>query len=400
LAKARVWDATVIGSFTFFFPTPTSTDVQLQLHFNAAFDLATVYDAVFPGHASTPSFLRGVKSTELLTVVLSTFDYNSYSAGLTVSSTAVLLTPSSNVLAHALSTLDASASAATFGTNLFVPLFSPYPTYIDLKLTEQGSFALTSNVQCSSYQLTVSVSSATSFSLSTNLAISVKNQAQPISFTASALWKANTTASFSGSLNGAWNQPFGVEWFSISGASLNFAVGSPATADKFTVSGNAVFSFAPQTRSPFVVSILGSGDFVVSVANLPLSSVGSFYSAVTKSAAPPAIVNGLALSGNVGFALASFASGSVPKGLTLSGTLYYAHTLASFKLAPHLASTCLPSFSPAVRHRQPMSRLAPARPLTRPPRRWPPTLRSLCFRCSCPSTGKALSPLERLSVDE
>lgn len=320
VAKARVWDATVLGSFTFFFATPTSTDVQLQIQFNAAFDLASVYRAVFPGQASAPpSFLGGVKSTEQLSVVLSTFAYNSYPAGLTVSSTAILLSPSSNVLAHALATLDVGVATATFGTELFVPLYSPNPTYIDLKLTEQGSFALTSSIQCSAYQLSVSVSSATSFALSTNLAVSVKNQAQPITFAASAQWKANTTASFTGSLTGAWHQPFGVEWFSISSASLTFAVSSPASADKLAVTGNAVFSFAPQTQSPFAVTILGSGDFIVSVSNLPLGSISSFYSAVTKSATPD-IVKGLALSGNVGFALASSSAGSVPQGLSLSGT--------------------------------------------------------------------------------
>jgi hypothetical protein len=318
LAKARVWDATVVGTFTFFFSTPTSTDVQLQLQFNAAFDLATVYRAVFPG-SPAPSFLGGVKAAEQLSIVLSTFNYNSYPAGLSVSSTSVLLTPASNVLAHALATLHSAASAATFGTSLFVPLYSANPTYIDLALTEQGNFALTSNIECSAYKLTVSVSAATSFSLSTNLAITLRNQPQPVSFSASALWKANTTVSFSGTLTSAtWDHPFGLGWISIQGASVGFDVNPSATTDKLSISGTAVYSFAPGARSPFALLVLGSGDFSLAASGLPVGSVGSLYSAVTGTSTP-GIVNGIALNGLVGFSLASFTSGSVTQGLTVNG---------------------------------------------------------------------------------
>lgn len=322
VAKARVWDATVLATLTFFFPTATSDEVQLQIQFNAQFDPVTVYRAVFP-RTQPPSFLEGVRASEQLTVVLSTFAYNSYSAGLSVLSTSSILSSSNNDLSRALATLNPKVMSATFTTNLFVPLFSANPTYISLQLTEQGNFPLTSSIECSSYQLSVSVSASTSFSLSTNLQVSLKNQATPVLFSASALWKANTSASFSGSISGSWSNPFGLHWISsITNAKINFVVTSQSQADQVTIDGTATFTFAPQSQSNFHVALLGSGDYTVSVNNIigsRSSSVSAIYSAVTKTETPE-IMTGAILGGQVGFTLSSYNVGSTQKGLLIYGT--------------------------------------------------------------------------------
>lgn len=95
---------------------------------------------------------------------------------------------------------------------------------------------------------------STSISLSAVLSVKFSHHPQPVAFAIAGRWQEAGAVSFSGRLNGQWNNPFGASWLSITGASLQIAV-QQAVVQSLSIAGSSVITFgSTSVDSSFSIS--------------------------------------------------------------------------------------------------------------------------------------------------
>jgi hypothetical protein len=104
----------------------------------------------------------------------------------------------------------------------------------------------------------------------------------------------------------------------VSSVSLSISVGSgqPGSA-QVSITGTGDLASSPSSPFTFAIVVRESGDWQFSVNSFPLGSVSSFYGSVAGSSAP-AVLGEVAVNGQASLALATYSSGGVAQGLTVS----------------------------------------------------------------------------------
>ncbi len=322
--SAQTQSISITGTGTFSFAPSTTSAVSINVQATGDFlfsvsnlplvSLDSLYSQVLG--QPTPDVIKQISLSGAINFALASYASGAVSQGLTVSGSVTVASGQS--LSQALQVLHSEPSAQAYQFSLSIPLFSANPLYVSFSLSESGTFALTPSINVASYQVSVSISQQVSISLATELQVTLKNQQQPLVVDATATWdQQNQKTSFHGAIKGEWDHPFGLSWInSLTGASLTLEVGTSADVTSIAISGTTTFSFASSTPVVVTIDVLANGDFLLSVTNIPIPGLDSFYTTVVGKPTPD-VVNQITVNGQASIAIASYNAGNYKEGLDL-----------------------------------------------------------------------------------
>eukprot|EP01087_Luapelamoeba_hula_P021236 TRINITY_DN7388_c0_g1_i1.p1 TRINITY_DN7388_c0_g1~~TRINITY_DN7388_c0_g1_i1.p1 ORF type:complete len:1510 (-),score=277.44 TRINITY_DN7388_c0_g1_i1:60-4589(-) len=283
-----------------------------------------VYSAVTG--ATAPSVLSQLESASgTVGFSLATYASGSVQAGFTF--TADVTLAASSQLSDAARAIDSAQATRKYGLSLYVPVYSQQPRDVSFSLTETGAIALSEAVTLNSYSLKVAVQQggqAFTLNAATEASIVVKQQSTPIVFDLTGQWQSSLKQfQFTGALKSGstWNNPFGLNWMTISAATVSMTVGASKPLDIFTITATTDFSFSPSSNTQVQITVKGDGNVLFSVNNIPLGSLAVLFITITQGATVPHVFLGLNVAGTISFSVATYASGTVQKGFTLTSAI-------------------------------------------------------------------------------
>eukprot|EP01114_Cavostelium_apophysatum_P019679 TRINITY_DN640_c0_g1_i1.p1 TRINITY_DN640_c0_g1~~TRINITY_DN640_c0_g1_i1.p1 ORF type:complete len:1677 (-),score=500.21 TRINITY_DN640_c0_g1_i1:75-5105(-) len=210
-----------------------------------------------------------------------------------------------------------NAPTFTFDALFTIPVFTAGTPTASFSVVQAGSIALTDNILLNGFDLTVSVLPSQSVSVSTNAEIAIKYQSGFLNFDLSAESDPQNPLVLTGSLNGAWDHPFGLNWLEFTGlqAEVTFDTTSVVSLD-FT--GDVLLTFS-KTNTTIEASIQTADNFMdstLTVEGLTIFGLGDVAAKTTGSQVDQ--VSSLSSTTNqISLVLSTYSHGWIDEGLTI-----------------------------------------------------------------------------------